>query len=150
MVCMIDEELYGCDIKLQVETDPCFNGLGADLKVSKKGDLQVVSGRENLGQALMQRLLTRKGELSDLGHPGFGSRLHELIGLPNNQPTRDLVRLYAKECIMEEPRVKGIVEITVTPSGSDLSAVVIDITVLPIKSNVPMNLVFPYYLEVSE
>jgi phage baseplate assembly protein W len=147
---MTDEELYGSDIKLQVEADPGFYGLGADLKVSKKGDLQVVLGRENLGQALMHRLLTRKGELSDLGHPAYGSRLHELIGLPNNQSTRDLVRLYAKECIMEEPRVKSIVEITVTPSGSDRHAVILDVTVLPIKTTVPMNLVFPYYIEVSE
>ncbi len=40
-----------------------------------------------------------------LGHPDYGSRLHELIGEPNNERTRELVRLYAKECISQEPRV---------------------------------------------
>jgi phage baseplate assembly protein W len=144
----MDEELYGSDVKLQVVVSKVYYGLGADLKVGKKGDLQTVSGRENLGQALMQRLLTRKGELADLGHPGYGSRLHELIGQPNNQATRDLVRLYAKECVMQEPRVKDIVDVKVTPVSGDPHAVILDITVIPIKSNVPMNLVFPYYLEV--
>jgi phage baseplate assembly protein W len=145
----MDEELYGSDIKLQVMVSKEYYGLGADLQVGKKGDLQTVSGRENLGQALMQRLLTRTGELSDLGHPGYGSRLHELIGQPNNQSTRDLVRLYAKECIMQEPRVKDIAEVKVIPVSGDPHAVILDIAVIPIKSNVPMNLVFPYYLEVS-
>jgi len=27
--------------------------------------------------------------------------------------------------------------------------VVLDITVVPIKSNIPMNLIFPFYLEMS-
>ncbi len=144
----MDEELYGSDIKLKVEVGTDYYGLGADLKIGRSGDLQVVSGRENLGQALMQRLLTRKGELSDLGHPRYGSRLHELIGQPNDAAARDLVRLYAKECIMEEPRVRSIVDIKVTPV--DRHAVMLDVTVIPIKSATPMNLVFPYYLEVSE
>ena len=145
----MDEELYGSDIKLKVEAGADYYGLGADLNVGKSGDLQVVSGRENLGQALMQRLLTRKGELGDLGHPGYGSRLHELVGRPNNAATRDLVRLYAKECVMQEPRVRDIVEIRVSPVTGDPYAVTLDITVVPIKSNTPMNLVFPYYLEVK-
>jgi phage baseplate assembly protein W len=145
----MDEELYGSDIKLKVEAGTEYYGLGADLKVDKAGDLQVVSGRENLGQALMQRLLTRRGELSDLGHPGYGSRLHDLVGRPNNQATRDLVRLYAKECVMQEPRVRDIVDIKVSPAVGDAYEVILDITVVPIKSNIPMNLVFPYYLEVK-
>jgi phage baseplate assembly protein W len=145
----MDEELYGSDIKLKVEAGPEYYGLGVDLKVDKAGDLQVVSGRENLGQALMQRLMTRKGELSDLGHPEYGSRLHDLVGRPNNQATRDLVRLYAKECVMQEPRVRDIVDIKVSPVSGDPYAVILDITVVPIKSTIPMNLVFPYYLEVK-
>ncbi len=145
----MDEEIYGSDIKLRVEAGTDYYGLGADLKVGRSGDLQVVSGRENLGQALTQRLLTRKGELSDLGHPGYGSRLHELVGKPNNQATRDLVRLYAKECVMQEPRVRDIVNIKVSPAAGDPHAVILDITVTPIKSSIPMNLVFPYYLEVK-
>jgi phage baseplate assembly protein W len=146
---MTDVELYGSDLKINVETSPEFVGVGADLFINRKGDIQTVSGRENLGQALMQRLLTRKGELRDLGHPWYGSRLHELIGQPNSQQTRDLVRLYAKECVMQEPRVKEIVNIAVKTYAGDSNAVILDVTVIPIKSTTPMNLVFPYYLEMS-
>lgn len=146
---MTDVELYGSDLKINVETSPEFVGAGADLYVNRKGDIQTVAGRENLGQAIMQRLLTRKGELGRLGHPWYGSRLHELIGRPNNKETRDLVRLYAKECVMQEPRIKEIVGIDVKTYPGDSNAVILDIVVIPIKSTTPMNLVFPYYLEMS-
>lgn len=145
----MDEELYGRDIKLYIETKDEYVGLGADLMVGRQGDLQIVAGRENLGQAIMHRLLTRQGELTEQGHPRYGSRLHELIGHPNNDRTRDLVRLYVKECLGQERRVKEIASVKVSVYESDPHAVVLDITIIPIKSTVPMNLVFPYYLEVS-
>ena len=146
---MMDEELLGTDLKLLIESRPEYLGLGADIMVSKKGDLQVASGRANLGQTIMHRLLTRKGELADLGHPEYGSRLHELIGKPNNETARDLVRLYVRECISQEVRVQDIINITVSVIGDNPHAVRLDITILPIKSSVPMNVVFPFYLEVE-
>jgi len=143
----MDEELLGKDLLLSFEAAPEYVGLGADLSVSRKGDIETVSGRQSLGQALLHRLLTRRGELGDIGHPDYGSRLHELIGEPNNERTRELLRLYAKECISQEPRVKDIVSLTATVSN-DPHVVVLDFTVLPIKSSIPMNVVFPFYLEV--
>ncbi len=143
------EKLLGTDIKFILEPGPEYCGLGLDLLVSKKGDLQTVSGRENLGQAILHRMMTRQGELIDIGHPDYGSRLHELIGEPNNESTRDLVRLYIKECISQEPRVQDIVSLLVNVHKDNPHAVLVDITVLPIKSNVPMNVVFPFYLEVG-
>ncbi|OPY29995.1 MAG: Gene 25-like lysozyme [Methanocella sp. PtaU1.Bin125] len=145
----MEEELYGRDLKLYLETREEYVGLGADLMVGREGDLQVVAGRENLGQAIMHRLLTRQGELAELGHPRYGSRLHELVGQPNNERTRDLVRLYVKECIGQEHRVREIISVKASVYGDNPHAVILDITILPIKSTVPMNLVFPYYLEVS-
>lgn len=144
----MDEELYGSDLKLLVEAGE-YAGLGVDLLVSRKGELTTVAGMQNLGQALMHRLLTRRGELAELGHPEYGSRLHELVGEPNTQDTRDLIRMYAKECILSEPRVRDIVSVKVTPLGDNPSAVSLDVVVLPVKSAVPLNLVFPYYLEVA-
>lgn len=143
------EELLGTDLKFIVEPGPEYSGLGLDILVSKKGDLQTVSGRENLGQAVLHRMMTRKGELADIGHPDYGSRLHELIGEPNNESTRDLVRLYIKECLSQEPRVQDIVSLLVNVHRDNPHVVMVDITVLPIKSNVPMNVVFPFYLEVG-
>ncbi len=143
------EKLLGTDLKFILEPGPEYSGLGLDLLVSKKGDLQTVSGRENLGQAILHRMMTRQGELAYIGHPDYGSRLHELIGEPNNESTRDLVRLYMKECISQEPRVQDIVSLLVNVHKDNPHVVLVDITVLPIKSNVPMNVVFPFYLEVA-
>ncbi len=144
-----DEELLGTDLKLSIETRPDFAGIGMDLQVTKSGDLMKSHGRLNLGQAILHRLLTRKGELAELGHPDYGSRLHELIGEPNNSRTRDLVRLYAKECIAQDPRIHEIVRLTVAAAADNPHIVLLDITVLPIKSSVPMNITFPFYLEVA-
>ena len=145
----MNEGLLGTDLKLLVESRPDFMGIGMDLQISKKGDLRTVSGRQNLGQAILHRLMTRRGELTDLGHPDYGSRLYELIGEPNNERTRDLVRLYAKECISQDPRIQDLKKLTVSVADDNPHVVLLDITVLPIKSNVPMNITFPFYLEVA-
>src|ERR1043165_7814825 len=56
-------------------------------------DLAIVKERDNLGQALVVRLLTSLGSLAPLGHPQYGSRLLELIGKRNDATTRNLARL---------------------------------------------------------
>lgn len=65
----------------------------------------LLSGRENLGQALILRLLTPRGALTDLGHAGYGSRLHALIGASKNESTRALCKAYVLEVVAQEPRV---------------------------------------------
>jgi phage baseplate assembly protein W len=145
----MNDELLGTDLKLRIETRPDFVGIGMDLQVTKSGDLMTVHGRQNLGQAILHRLLTRRGELAELGHPEYGSRLHELVGEPNNSRTRDLVRLYAKECIAQDPRIHEIARLAVHTAADNPHVVLLDITVLPIKSSVPMNITFPFYLEVA-
>lgn len=142
------DEILGADLQLLFESNRDYVGLGADFGVNRNGDIDLVSGRYNLGQALLHRLLTRVGELADLGHPDYGSRLHELIGSPNNEETRELVRLYIKECISQEIRVQDIISIRITVPPDNRHAVIADITVLPVYTNLPMNLVFPFYLEV--
>ncbi|MCP8307903.1 MAG: DUF2634 domain-containing protein [archaeon] len=113
------------------------------------GDLEIVSGALNLGQAILCRLRTRKGELSDLGYPNYGSRLYELIGEPNNERTRELARLITQETLLQEPRIKEIVNINVRTSKEDLSRIDIKITVIPIGSITPLSVVYPFYLEVA-
>jgi len=137
----VDEKLLGRDIKL---TD---KDIGRDIEINNSGDIENVSGVFNLGQAITNRLMTRKGELSELGHANYGSRLYELIGEPNNERTRDLVKMYVKECLSQEPRIKEIVKIVVSPVGNN--KIDISISVIPIESKVVLNIVFPFYLEVA-
>jgi phage baseplate assembly protein W len=68
-------------------------------------DLAVLTGRENLAQALLVRLLTPRGTLAGLGHQTFGSRLHDLIGRRKTEELRNLCRAFVLEAIAQEPRI---------------------------------------------
>jgi len=138
----MSESPLGSDLKLQDEE------LGSDLSISPSGDLDLASDEYNLGQAIINRLKTRRGELADLGHPNYGSRLYELVGEPNNERTREMARAYTEECVAQDPRVKEVVSIIVKVPKDDPRRIDIDITVLPIGMSTALNIVFPFYLEV--
>lgn len=138
----MSKQMLGRDLKLADEE------LGSDLALGPTGDLDMIGDEYNLSQAIINSLRTRRGELSDLGHPNYGSRLYELIGEPNNERTRNLARIYASECIARDPRVQEIVDIKVNMPKDDPYRIDLDIAVLPIGSSTPLNIVFPFYLEV--
>ena len=48
------------------------------------------------------------GELAALGHPDYGSRHHELIGEPNVERTRNLIKLYVLQALRREPRIEKV------------------------------------------
>jgi len=138
----MSESPLGWDLKLRDEE------LGTDLAVSASGDLQLIGEDYNLAQAIIYRLRTRRGELADLGHPNYGSRLYELVGEPNNERTRELARSSTREFLAQDPRVKEVVSIIVEVPKDDPSRIDINITVLPIGRSTALNIVFPFYLEV--
>ncbi len=189
-----NKEILGTDLNLQEK------GLGSDLVVSPTGDLVIVSEEPNLAQAIINRLRTIEGELYEIEHPTYGSRLYDFIGELNNDITRNRIRNYIKSTLMKEPRIKEIVKITVksliinhsnnnnisnyhnhriknnnytdnklevidetttfsankltkeesaaADSYRSLHTVIIDITVIPIDQEIPLNLVFPFYLDI--
>lgn len=84
-------------------------------KIRQIMDVGLVSGTENLGQAVLLRLLTPRGELSELAHPEYGSRLHELVGRPNTPTTRNLMKLFILESLKQEPRIEEVKKVSVEP-----------------------------------
>lgn len=152
---MVDaEEVIGSDLMI---SDFEY---GADLVLTESekkqgarrrefGDLSVISGFANLGQAILNRLRTRRGELAELGHPEYGSRLYELIGSPNDDRTRELVRVLTVESLLQEPRVRRVVSVRVRTAKDDPYRVDVEVSVLPVESEVPLSVVFPFYLEVA-
>jgi phage baseplate assembly protein W len=112
-------------------------------------DLGTVAGRDNLGQAVLMRLLTPRGELAALGHPEYGSRLHELIGRPNSETTRNLVKLHVLEALRQERRVAKVVELAVEPpaDGRQRDRVAIRLRVLPLGETRVLDL-GPFTLEL--
>ena len=109
-------------------------------------DLGVISGRANLVQALIVRLKTERGELAPLGHPDYGSRHHELIGEPNTETNRNLVKLHVLACLRQEPRLEEILRVDVRPPspGMDRSTVTIDVEARARGDAGPLSLVIPF------
>jgi len=97
-------------------------------------DVATTSGRDNLGQAITARLLTPRGELAELGHPEYGSRLHELIGSPNSETRRSLTKLFVLESLAQEPRIEKIVRCDVAPAPGSRDRVDVVLEVRPVAS----------------
>ena len=138
----MSKEKLGRDLKL-VELD-----LGYDLTTSPRGDLNVIDEEYNLAQAIILRLRTMEGELSELGLSSYGSRLHELIGEVNNENTRQLARNYASECVSQEARVRRIVDITVETVKGEPNRIEIFITVESVGGG-ELEIMYPFSLEVE-
>jgi phage baseplate assembly protein W len=80
-------------------------------------DYSTLDGRDNLGQAILMRLLIPRGELTELGHPEYGSRLNELLGQPNTETRRGLAKLFVLEALAQEPRIEKVLDVSVVPHG---------------------------------
>ena len=112
--------------------------------------LRLNDGIDNLTQALANRLKTRKGELAALGHPDYGSRHHELIGEPNVDRTRNLIKLYILQALRDEPRIERVLEVKVQAEPEPpRDTVRIELELRVQGEAVPLNLVLPFSLEVS-
>jgi phage baseplate assembly protein W len=136
------DEILGRDLRLEA-------GLfGFGLQPSA-GDLDTVAGADNLVQALLIRFNTPLGDLASLGHPDYGSRLHELIGRSNDETTRNLVRLFTLETLRQEARVGTVDDLQVSTVAGRPDLVMVAIKLSPIVSQTPVNLVFSVGLEVA-
>ncbi len=117
-------------------------------QVRRGNDLAVAQGLDAIDQMLINRLKTQKGELTALGHPNYGSRHHELIGEPNVERTRNLIKLYILEALSHEPRLEKVLDCTVTRDPSERSTVRVVIMAKIIEIDEPRNLVVPFSLEL--
>lgn len=109
----------------------------------RRGDLGVATGRENLAQAILNRLHTRRGALSGLGHPAYGSRLHTLAGEPDTQRTRALAEFYVREALGADPRVAEVVSVHFeTPDRTSLQrhTLAMHVVVRPADGGAPLGI----------
>lgn len=110
-------------------------------------DIGVVEGVAAADQLFVNRLKTHKGELAPLGHPEYGSRHHELIGQPNVDRTRALIKLHVLEALSYEPRIAKVRRCDVTAAHApprDVVRIVIEVEIIGEPS--PRLLVVPFDL----
>jgi len=111
-------------------------------------DLGIVDGFDNLGQAVVLRLLTPLGELAPLAHPEYGSRLYELIGSPNTATTRNLAKLYILESLQLEPRIQSVIEVVVEPAPGTRDRINVQVAVKPVAETQVVR-IGPFTLELA-
>jgi phage baseplate assembly protein W len=110
-------------------------------------DLTVVEGVPAAVQLFVNRLKTHKGELAPLGHPEYGSRHHELMGQPNVERTRALIKLHVLEALGHEPRIEKVLRCDVTAADDPPRDVVRIVLELRIAGEpTPQLLVVPFDL----
>jgi phage baseplate assembly protein W len=146
-------EILGRDLlAIYRVTDGRYEDLDFDSETTKSRvqlrDLMVAEGISNGVQAVIHRIKTVKGELDDLGHPEYGSRHHELIGQPNSENNRNLVKLYILQALAYEARIEKIHRADIifdrqrAPDRVDIA-----LTFSFIGEPAPQNLVIPFSFE---
>jgi phage baseplate assembly protein W len=145
-------ELLGRDLLLDYALGAFYED--ADLSVAFRSgpggltDLRVADAVPAIAQAIANRLKTRKGELAPLGHPEYGSRHHELIGEPNVDRTRNLIKLYVLQALRHEPRIERVLRADVRADHDPPRETVrIVLTVKLISEPTPLDLVVPFSFE---
>jgi len=134
------QRLFGNDLDLYLR------GGAYDLRPNGAGDLGLARGNENIIQALTLHLRVRRGELAPLGWPAYGSRLHELIGEPNNARTHVRLMAYARSAIEEDPRVAEVSEVGARVLPGERDVVQLNMEIRLIDQPNPLNMVFDFDL----
>ena len=86
-----------------------FNGIGTDIAGSwsfdENGDLNIVSNKENLAQAISNRLGTDLDSLN-LFYANYGSVLGRFLGWRRNQRTLDFMKIEVENRLVADFRLK--------------------------------------------
>jgi phage baseplate assembly protein W len=105
------DDVFKTDLRL-VFSNPA-NEVATDLANAARG-LETISGIDNLVQALTVRLLVDQGELTDLSHPLYGSRIRELTGATLDNANLELTRRYVRQTLLSDNRVAEVEMVTVS------------------------------------
>ncbi|AYJ75180.1 putative baseplate assembly protein 1 [Bacillus phage BSP36] len=108
------EELYALALGKDLNILPYPKGLGdpgwdsqvLEMKGTNRGQIATVRGIENLKQSLFIRLITPKG--SYIGHPEYGSNIHQYLGMKNTEETAALIDLEIERTLRTDSRVTGV------------------------------------------
>lgn len=91
------------------------------------GDIDTLSGTNNLIQALRHRVTVKKRSL--WFHPEYGCWVHKLIGKLNGPSAGGLAAFYVKSSVLEDERVSSVESISAEVSGDSIR---VKCTVIPI------------------
>ena len=120
-------------------------GRGFAFPFAPDGAFGAVQGADAVVQAIRHVLLTEPGER--VGRPTFGAGLRRFLFRPNTLATRAELQATVIAAIRrDEPRAV-LQAVDVATAEGEPTRLDIRVRFTLIGSNVPMNLVFPYYLD---
>ena len=120
-------------------------GLSFPLRTDARGKIVLVSGGQDIEEAIRIILSTRPGER--VMRPTFGCRAHELLFEPRTPTTVSLLQEYVYEALrMWEPRI-NIVMVDVVPDGAHDGALLAEITYQIKATHDTRSIVHPFFIE---
>ncbi len=105
-------------------TDIYYGPLNTDMN-AWTGDLQVISGYQNLALSLGRRLQTTLGTL--IYDTSFGSRIPPEVGAIATNRTPAQIEAYATSALLSDPRVDSVKNVKVSTNPLGLVAVLADV-----------------------
>jgi phage baseplate assembly protein W len=126
-----------------INRDFLGNGFSFPVRVNQRGGIQIARQEQDIAQAIIIILMTRKGERKM--RPTFGCDIHELIFAPLDANTFGLAAYYVRDSLeMWEPRIT-VEDVVAFPDPEDTARMIINITYIIRATNDERNLVFPFY-----
>nr|URC17133.1 MAG: baseplate wedge [Lokiarchaeota virus Ratatoskr Meg22_1012] len=123
MVSIVD--IYGTGKRVIVKRDGTI-----DTDVTGSGDFRTSSGKENLINRIILRLMIRKGEIES--DPEIGSDLYQLLGLPITALTKEWFKILTYDAIIRDPVVREVENIQVFEDSSIKGMVRITGSIIPV------------------
>lgn len=93
----LDDSIYGVD----------YSSTG---NVSNTGDMLLVEGLDNAKQSIRNQILTEKGFYPSVD-TDYGSEVYEVLGEDIEEPTLEALKIYIQNTLLDNPRVKEILDI---------------------------------------
>lgn len=115
-------------------TDPLGSDLAldanGDLIINAQGDVQIVSGQDNVAQMIRVRLQTMPD--SYLFGSDLGSDLGKMVDAPLNPPNLKLIEQYVHNALIVDSRISQINSIRVVDpdDGTDRLFVTVNVTIV--------------------
>lgn len=100
-----------CQIKMELDDSIYGVDYSSNGGISNTGDMLLVEGIANAKQSIHNQILTEKGFYPSIDDE-YGSEVYEVLGEDMEEPTFEALKVYIENSLYENPRVKGILQIT--------------------------------------
>jgi phage baseplate assembly protein W len=133
---------------VRASPDVIGRGWAFPFDVNSRGGIAMVGGDEEIRQAIIMIVRTRRG--GRVMRPEFGCRIWELLFAPNNAATWTLAEHHVREALgMWEPRIE-VESVRALPSPDDPAVVEVEVEYQVKPTHDARSLVFPFYLIPGE